>query len=236
MTFVGGTLTPARVLAITSTDGQAYKRTTVGAWRKNGRSTLSVIEKDISFILEVDKLKNIVRKSRNISNDRYENDAEHSWHACMMAIALQDYANSLVDMGRVLKMLIVHDIGEIGSGDIIVYNKNKADVLNEQESADRLFSMLDLPRHEELNGLLEEFEARETDESKYANAIDRAEPVLQNIHRNGETWRENGIGYERIVEMNQKKIGEGSVELWRYLIKQIDQLKEKGAFLNTGGI
>ena len=90
--------------------------------------------------------------------------------------------------------------------------------------------MLELPRHEELNGLLKEFEARETNESKYANAIDRAEPVLQNIHRNGETWKKNGIAYERIVEMNQKKIGEGSVELWRYLIKQIDQLKENGLF------
>ena len=100
---------------------------------------MSAIENDIAFVLEVDKLKNIVRKSRNISNDRYENDAEHSWHACLMAIALQGYANSPVDIGRVLKMLIVHDLGEIGSGDIIVYNKNRADVLNELESADKLF-------------------------------------------------------------------------------------------------
>jgi len=191
---------------------------------------MSVIERDIAFILEVDKLKNIVRKSRNISNDRYENDAEHSWHACIMAIALQGYANSLVDIARVLKMLILHDLGEIGSGDIIVYNKNSADVLNELESADRLFSMLEPRQHEELKDLMKEFETRETSESKYANAIDRAEPVLQNIHRNGETWKKNGIGYERIVEMNQRKIGEGSVELWRYLLNQIDQLKEKGLF------
>jgi len=191
---------------------------------------MSVVGKDIAFILEVDKLKNIVRKSRNISNDRYENDAEHSWHACIMAIALQGYANSLVDIARVLKMLILHDLGEIGIGDIIVYNKNNADVLNELESADRLFSLLEPPQHEELKDLLKEFEARETSESRYANAIDRAEPVLQNIHRNGETWKKNGIGYERIVEMNQRKIGEGSVELWRYLLNQIDQLKEKGLF------
>ncbi|MGA2974011.1 MAG: HD domain-containing protein [Spirochaetia bacterium] len=191
---------------------------------------MSVIENDIAFVLEVDKLKNIVRKSRNISNDRYENDAEHSWHACLMAITLQGYANSPVDIGRVLKMLVVHDLGEIGSGDIIVYNKNHADVLNELESADKLFSMLELPRHEEFNGLLREFEARETNESKYANAIDRAEPVLQNIHRKGETWKRNRIAYDRIVEMNQKKIGEGSVELWRYLIRQIAQLKENGHF------
>jgi len=191
---------------------------------------MPAIEKDIAFVLEVDKLKNIVRKSRNISNNRYENDAEHSWHACIMAMAFQKYANGQVDIGRVLKMLIVHDLGEIGSGDIIVYNKNNSDVLNELESADRLFSMLEPPQHEELNGLLKEFEARETNESRYANAIDRAEPVLQNIHRSGETWKKNGIEYDKIVEMNQKKIGEGSVELWRYLIKQIDKLKEKGLF------
>lgn len=84
----------------------------------------------------MDKLKNIVRKNRNISNDRYENDAERLWHACLMAIALQCYANSLVDIGRVLKMLVIHDLGELGSGDIIVYNKNNADVRNELESAD----------------------------------------------------------------------------------------------------
>jgi putative hydrolases of HD superfamily len=191
---------------------------------------VSMIEQDVAFVLEVDKLKNVVRKSRNISNDRYENDAEHSWHACLMAIILQGYANGPVDIGRVLKMLIVHDLGEIGSGDIIVYNKKQADLLNELESADKLFSMLELPRHEELNGLLREFEARETKESKYANAIDRAEPVLQNVHRSGETWKRNGVSYERVVEMNQEKIGEGSIELWRYLVQQIDQLKEIGLF------
>jgi putative hydrolase of HD superfamily len=189
-----------------------------------------VIESDIAFVLEVDKLKNIVRKSRNVSNERYENDAEHSWHACIMAMALQRYANSPVDMGRVLRMLIVHDLGEIESGDIIVYKKGQADVQNELQSADRLFSMLEPSQHEELIGLLKEFEARETNESKYANAIDRAEPVLQNIHRNGETWKRNGITYERIVEMNQKKIGEGSLELWKYLIRQVDTLKENGLF------
>jgi len=146
----------------------------------------------------------------------------------MMAMALQGYANSPVDIGRVLKMLVVHDLGEIGSGDVIVYKKNNADVISELESANRLFSMLEPPQHEELNALLKEFEGRETNESRYANAVDRAEPILQNIHRNGETWKKNKIGYEKIVEMNQKKICEGAADLWKYLNKQIDQMKEKG--------
>ena len=189
---------------------------------------MPAIEKDIAFILQVDKLKNIVRKSRNVSNDRYENDAEHSWHACVMAMTLQRYADRPVDIGRVLKMLIIHDLGEIESGDIIAYDKNDADVLKELESADRLFSMLEASQHSEFNGLLKEFEARETNESRYANAIDRMEPILQNIHRNGETWKKNRIRYEKIVEMNHQKISEGSVALWQYLIKEIDQMKDKG--------
>ena len=207
---------------------RVFKRTWAFVSRKRERRTMSVIEKEIAFVLEVDKLKNIVRKSRNVSNDRYENDAEHSWHICIMAITLEAYANSPVDLGKVLRMLIVHDLGEIESGDIIVYNKNSADLKNELESADRLFSILETPQHEEFYSLLKEFEARETNESRYANAIDRMEPILQNIHRNGETWKKNNIGYKRIVEMNQKKISEGSIELWRYLTRQIDQMNQKG--------
>ena len=186
---------------------------------------MSQIEKDIAFVLETDKLKNIVRKTKNVSNDRYENDAEHSWHICMMAMTLQRYSNTSIDISKVLQMLIVHDLGEIYNGDIIVYSKNNENKRNELESAKKMFSMLGTFQQEEFYALLKEFEARETGEALFANAIDRMEPILQNIYHNGETWRKNGISYARIVEVNRKLISEGSEELWSFLIEKIDQMK-----------
>lgn len=189
---------------------------------------MSQIDNDVAFILEADKLKNIARKSRNVSNERYENDAEHSWHVCMMAMTLERYANAPVDLSRVLQMLIVHDLGEVYSGDVMVYMKNDAHRSAELESARRLLSVLTAGQQQEFSALLQEFESRETPDAKYANAIDRMEPILQNIARDGETWKKNGIAYGQIVAVNQVKVREGSRELWRFLLGKIDQMKEKG--------
>ena len=193
------------------------------------------IEKDMTFIQEVDRLKNVIRKSRNISNERFENDAEHSWHVCMMAMTLQKYSNVRIDISRVLKMLVIHDLGEIYSGDTIVYAKGDDHKRDELESANRLFSMLGPVQHRELHALLGEFEARETPESKFANAVDRAEPILQNIHNGGETWNTNRISYERIVATNQSKIAEGSEELWGFLLKRLDQMKSSNIIVHGAG-
>lgn len=184
-----------------------------------------MIGEDVAFLLEVDKLKNVVRKSRNVSNERFENDAEHSWHICIMAITLQKYSNERIDIARVLQMLVIHDLGEIYSGDTIVYAKGDDHKKDELESARRLFSMLGPMQERELSSLLIEFEARETPEAKYAQAIDRAEPILQNIHNNGETWNSNGISYQRIIELNQDRIGEGSSELWRFLLQRLEEMR-----------
>ena len=151
------------------------------------------VAQDVAFVLETDKLKNIVRKTRNISNDRYENDAEHSWHICLMAMALRKYSNEPVEISRVVQMLIVHDLGEISSGDVIVYKKTQEESREELQAAKSLLSMIGAPQSEELVRLLEEFDARKTSEAKFANAMDRMEPVLQNINRQGETWKRNGI-------------------------------------------
>jgi putative hydrolases of HD superfamily len=188
---------------------------------------VSAIERDISFILEIDKLKNVFRKTRNISNDRFENDAEHSWHICAMALTLQQYSNVPVDISRVLQMLIVHDLGEIYGGDIIVYAKSIEAKQSELESVQRVFSMLGTLQQKEFYDLVLEFETRATNEAKYANAVDRMEPILQNIHGNGETWKKNGISYARVVDVNCTMIREGSQELWNYLIEKIDQMREK---------
>ena len=197
---------------------------------------MTQIAGDIAFIQEVDKLKNVFRKSRNMSNKRFENDAEHSWHICIMAITLQKYSNMQIDISRVLQMLVIHDLGEIYSGDTIVYAKGNDHKRDELESAKRLFSMLGPIAEKELYALLNEFEARETPDAKYANAIDRAEPILQNIHTNGETWNSNGISYKRIVELNQIKIAEGSEQLWSFLLKSLDQMKSTHIIENEDGI
>jgi putative hydrolases of HD superfamily len=186
---------------------------------------VSGIEREIQFIVEADKLKNGVRKTRNISNDRYENDAEHSWHTCLMAVALQARSNAPVDISRVLQMLIVHDLGEISGGDIIVYLKTSAHTAAELEAARALLSLLGEGTGGRLHALMQEFEARQTDDARYANAIDRAEPLLQNIHNNGETWRARGITYEQILTVNEQKISEGSEDLWRFLRARVDAMK-----------
>lgn len=193
------------------------------------------IEQDMTFIKEVDKLKNVMRKSRNISNERFENDAEHSWHVCMMAMTLQKHSNVRIDIARVLQMLIIHDLGEIYSGDTIVYAKGDDHRRDELESANKLFSMLGPTRHRELHALLVEFEARETPDAKFANAVDRAEPILQNIHNGGETWNSNRISYERIVEINKSRIAEGSEELWGFILKRLDQMKSDNLIAHEEG-
>lgn len=193
------------------------------------------IEQDMTFIQEVDKLKNVMRKSRNISNGRFENDAEHSWHVCMMAMTLQKYSNVKTDIARVLQMLIIHDLGEIYSGDTLVYAKRDDHRRDELESANKLFSMLGPTQHSELRALLVEFEARETPDAKFANAVDRAEPILQNIRNGGETWNSNRISYERIVGMNKGSIAEGSEALWGFLLKRLDQMKSNGIIAHEEG-
>jgi putative hydrolase of HD superfamily len=133
-------------------------------------------------------------------------------------------------------MLIVHDLGEIYCGDTIVYDKSNNDKLTETESANRLFSMLRPIRQAEFGKLIQEFEERKTDESKYANAIDRMEPILQNICTDGETWKKYRISYERTVEVNRSIVSEGSVELWNFLLSKIDQMRRNHLFEYPGGI
>ena len=155
-----------------------------------------------------------------MSNERFENDAEHSWHICIMAITLQKYSNMQIDISRVLQMLVIHDLGEIYSGDTIVYAKGDDHKRDELESARKLLlnAWAD-PGEKPLCPLKRNSKSRETSDAKYANAIDRTEPILQNIHNNGETWNSNRISYKRIVELNQNRIGEGSAKLWSFLLR-----------------
>ena len=183
----------------------------------------------INFIKEIDKIKYIQRKTKLFNSDRNENDAEHSWHLAMMAIVLAEHADGPIDILKVLKMVLIHDIVEIDAGDIFIYDteKNHTNTDAERLAANRIFGMLPKEQADELISTWEEFERGETNEAKYAKSMDRLEPLLQNVSNNGGTWTEFGVNYKKVYE-KKKKIKEGSSSLWNYAEKLIDESVEKG--------
>lgn len=183
----------------------------------------------IEFIREIDKLKYIFRKTKLINSDRPENDAEHSWHLAMMAIVLAGHANEPIDLEKVMKMVLIHDIVEIDSGDVFVYDtaKNHDNFDEELKAARRIFGILPEEQAEEFINLWIEFEEMKTPESKFARSLDRLEPLLQNASNNGGTWREFDVKYDQVMEKKQV-IKDGSEELWKFAKQLIDESVEKG--------
>lgn len=179
--------------------------------------------RQLTFIKEIDKIKKIIRKSRHFTDDKFENDAEHSWHIAMMALVLNEHSNEKVDILKVVKMLLIHDIVEIDAGDIIVYNKTDKHTELEKAAADRIFGLLPDDQKAEYYNLWIEFEDRKTPEAKFAHSLDRMEPVLQNVIHDGETWFDNTVTYDRIIDIN-RKIGDGSSALWNVTKDEIDGL------------
>ncbi|MBP1991010.1 HD domain-containing protein [Paenibacillus eucommiae] len=187
-------------------------------------------EQQMQFIIEIDKLKNILRKTKLIDGTRYENDAEHTWHLMIMAVTLLEHANSKeLNLLKVIRMLMIHDIVEIDAGDTFAYdNKGREDKRErEEKAAARIFGLLPEDQRDACLELWNEFEDRTTDESKYAAALDRLQPLLFNYHNQGETWKKHGITSERVTAFNQH-IGEGSEVLWEYAKDLIDQALDKG--------
>ena len=186
----------------------------------------------VDFVLELDKLKAVTRKTRPLSLDRYENPAEHSWQIAMLAASLVPHAAEPIDIDRVIRMLLVHDIGEIDTGDTIAYaiggwTERKA---AELAAVTRIFGLLPEKQRDAYLALWREFEAGETAESRFANAADRAMPVLLNLANNGQSWRENGITYERVVARVSAQIRSGCPALWDYLEVRLAEVQRLGWF------
>ena len=183
----------------------------------------------IEFIREIDKLKYIFRKTKLINSDRPENDAEHSWHLAVMAIVLAGHSNESVDLAKVMKMVLIHDIVEIDSGDVFAYDTVKShDNFDEElKAAKRIFGILPNEQAEEFLNIWIEFEEMKTPESKFARALDRLEPLLQNASNNGGTWREFDVKFDKVIE-KKKAIKDGSEELWKFAKQLIDKSVEKG--------
>ncbi len=196
---------------------------------KHNKMNFEHLLKQVAFIHEIDKVKYILRKTKLFNSERNENDAEHSWHLAVMAIILAEYANEPVDVLKVVKMLLIHDVVEIDAGDIFLYDTtfSHTNTAAEQKAAERIFGLLPTEQAEELIAIWEEFESGETMEAKFARAMDRLEPLLQNISNKGGTWKEFDVRYEKVLE-KKCVIAKGSEHLWAFAKELIDESVKNG--------
>ena len=183
------------------------------------------LEKQVRFIVEVDKLKEIFRQTLCIQSRRAENDAEHSWHICLAVIVLAEHANEPgIDVLRILKMLLIHDLVEIDAGDTFAYDTARMAGQHEREAiaADRIFGLLPADQCAQFRALWDEFEEKRTPESKFANAIDRFQPVLLNCSTEGAAWNRHKVTADRVIARNAH-IAEGSTAVWAEALRRINE-------------
>lgn len=187
----------------------------------------------VTFILEIDKLKKVLRRTYLVDGSRNENTAEHSWHLAVMALILSEHANETVDVMRVMKMVLIHDIVEIDAGDTFAYDDagNASKLEREQEAADRLFNLLPQDQAQEIRALWDEFEARETMEAKFANAMDRMIPLLHNYTTEGKAWIEHDVNIDMVKERTQSTFEDASAEIWSFMEAILDDAVAKGYVL-----
>ena len=163
------------------------------------------LKKQIGFMLELDKMKNLYRQTYVLHEERKENDAEHSWHLAILAFILAEHSNKPVDVAKVMKMVLIHDIVEIDAGDTYCYDsegyKTKAD--REEKAAQRIFGLLPDDQKDEMYRLWREFEDSETDDARFAAVLDRVQPLLLNYTKGGISWKEHGIFKDQVLGRNE---------------------------------
>lgn len=187
------------------------------------------LKKQLDFILEIDKAKNILRQTHLSGHGRQENDAEHSWHMAVMAILLREYANEEVDVLRVITMLLIHDLVEIDAGDTYAYDDkgNESRPERERRAAERIYGLLPEDQGAQIRALWEEFEAYESPEAKYAHMLDNFQPLLLNDSNQGGDWRAHGVKKSQIYKRNEKT-EQGSREIWSYMQELIQRNIDEG--------
>ncbi len=188
------------------------------------------LEKQIHFIIEIDKLKQIYRRTYLMDSSRTENDAEHSWHLAVMAMLLQEYAEAReLDISRVMRMVLIHDIVEIDAGDTYLYDEKAAHdkVEREQKAAERLFGLLPDDQAQEFRALWDEFEEKATPEATFAASLDRFQPLLHNYTTKGKSWKDHNVTSDKVLN-RCSEIRHGSSALWKYAEGLIHQAVEKG--------
>lgn len=186
--------------------------------------------KDLQFVIEIEKMKKIFRMTKVIGLDRRENDAEHSYHISIMALILKKYAKSDIDVNKVIQMLLIHDLVEIYAGDTFAYDEkaNLDKTKRELDAMRKIKDQLSFDTANLIESLWLEFEKRESKESKFANAMDRLQPILSNIHaKNGGTWKENSVTYDQVIKRIEL-IKDFNDEIYKYIHLEILKAVEKG--------
>lgn len=176
------------------------------------------IEKQMEFILEIDKEKQIKRKTLQSNGKDFEDDAQHAWHMAIMTLLLNEYANEEIDVLKTISMLLIHDLVEIDAGDTYAYDSKglKTQSTRETLAANRIFNLLPEDQAKKMFDLWNEFEERKTAEAKFARVLDNFQPVMLNAATDGRMWVENGVHLEQILKRNEKT-HEGSEVLWEYM-------------------
>lgn len=191
------------------------------------------LQKQMDFIVEIDKVKEIFRQTYLSDGTRKENDAEHSWHLALMAVLLKEYANEQVDLGKVVPMVLLHDLVEIDAGDTYAYDQAGAATQHEREqkAADRIFGLLPSDQGKWFMDLWEEFEAYQTPDAKFAHVLDNCQPMLLNDAEGGKSWLEHGVHKSQIYKRN-RHTAEGSEKIWEYMQTVIDKHIQMGHIID----
>lgn len=191
------------------------------------------LKKQKEFLLEVDKMKQIYRQTHIRGGSRQENDAEHSWHLALMAFLLEEHSNAPVDITRVIKMVLIHDLVEVYAGDTYAYDAaaNASKRQREEEAADRIFGMLPEDQGKMLRQLWEEFETYETAEARFAHVMDNFQPMILNDDNGGKDWSRHQVKKSQILKRNEKTAS-GSETIWNHMEEIIQQNIEKGTIMD----
>ena len=191
------------------------------------------LRKQIEFILEADKEKNIIRQTHLSGNGRRENDAEHAWHMAIMIYLLKEYANEEFDIAKAMIMALIHDIVEIDAGDTYAYDSQGLETkeVREAQAAKRIFGLLPEDQGEELKGLFEEYETNETPEARFVRVMDNFQPLLLNNSNDGQDWKEHGIRKSQVMKRHITT-QLGSNEIWKCCEKIIEDNVRKGNLID----
>jgi len=191
------------------------------------------LDQQMQFMREMDKVKQIIRRTLLMDGSRYENDAEHSWHMAVMGAWLTEYAEGAVDTLKAVKMCLIHDVVEIDAGDTYAYDPaaQAGKVERERQAAERIFGLLPPDQAAETRALWEEFEARVTSEAKFAASLDRVQGVLNNYHSQGASWKSHGVKLSQVMQRIEP-VREGTPRLWEYLCARVEESVRKGWILN----